>query len=76
MGLLPKIDLDLGAKIEEFLDLLRQIVTKLDTLIELERERGKPSYTVVGGSGGHNGGNAGGSSPNGTPGGAGGGVGR
>ncbi|QFP94699.1 hypothetical protein I5G59_gp79 [Mycobacterium phage LilMcDreamy] len=36
---LPKIDLDIGHTVNEFLTLLREMNSKLDTLIEIERDR-------------------------------------
>lgn len=39
MSLLPKLDFDIGSKVEEFLKLLRSIDRKLDRLIELEEGR-------------------------------------
>lgn len=39
MGLLPKLDLDVKETVREFLDVLRDMNAKLDTLIELQREQ-------------------------------------
>jgi hypothetical protein len=39
MGLLPKLDFDILATVNEFLTILRSMDNKLDTLIAIERDR-------------------------------------